>query len=87
MKRIIAIITLSLLVGAMGYIGITRKYTIETQRQEIAVLKLEIYELKQACKLAEVLRQILPPVAKDELSLLAEKLKQEKENNQNGIHR
>ncbi len=53
--------------------------TIEFQHQKIAALELENYELKQACDFAEILRQILPPIAKEELSLRAEMLRQEKE--------
>lgn len=47
-------------------------------REQINVLEIKNRELIQACELSDVLRQLIPPQAWDELKLVAEELKQRK---------
>jgi len=52
---------------------------VEKMKQRVLVAEAKVIQLKQAVKWVSILEQILPELAKDELNLLDEQLRQKKQ--------
>ena len=53
-------------------------HKLETLQEQNAALRCEVADLKQACRWADILRQLLPSMAQDELDVLEEVYRQNK---------
>ena len=74
----VALLVIALLFAWLTWLVGSLAFRLDNMETRALTAEARVIELKQTVKWAEVLEQILPELAKDELNVLSEQLRQKK---------